>query len=178
MTQPRLIAVGVFGAPHGVRGELRAKAYTADPKSLAAYGDLHDASGNRRFKILALRPLKDEMVVLRVDGVADRDAAAKLTGVELFAQRENMPKPDEEEYYHVDLVGLRAVTQEGEELGRIVALNNYGAGDVLEIAPAGGGEALLLPFTKAVAPEIDMAGGRIIIVPPGEVDGEEERNES
>jgi 16S rRNA processing protein RimM len=173
----RLVAIGVFGAPHGVRGEVRAKAYTADPKSLAAYGELSDASGARRFKILALRPLKDDMVVLRVDGIADRDGAAKLTGAELFARRENMPKPEEEEYYHADLVGLRAVTQAGEEFGRIVALNNYGAGDVLEIAPAAGGETLLLPFTKAVAPEIDIAGGRIVIVPPQEIEGEEERSE-
>jgi 16S rRNA processing protein RimM len=173
----RLIAIGVFGAPHGVRGELRAKAYTADPRSLAAYGALYDSSGVRSFKILALRPLKDDMVVLRVDGVADRDAAAKLTGVELFARRENMPGPEEEEYYHADLVGLSAATRAGEDLGRVVAVNNYGAGDVLEIAPVGGGETLLLPFTKAVAPEIDIAGGRIVIVLPEEIDGEEERSE-
>src|ERR1700722_19000682 len=82
----RLIAVGIFGAPQGVRGEVRVKSYTAEPKALGAYGELADASGARRFKIVALRPLKDDMVVVRLDGVADRDAAAKLTGVELFAR--------------------------------------------------------------------------------------------
>jgi 16S rRNA processing protein RimM len=172
MTQPRLIAVGVFGAPHGVRGELRAKSYTDDPKALGAYGDLTDKSGARRFKILGLRALRDDMVVARLDGFADRAAAAKLTGVEIFARRENMPAPAADEFYHADLIGLRAMTREGEDLGRIVALRNFGAGDILEIAPKAGGETVLLPFTKAVAPEIDIAGGRIVIAPPRVIEGE------
>jgi 16S rRNA processing protein RimM len=173
MTQHRLVAVGVFGAPHGVRGEIRAKAYTEAPRSLAAYGELTDGTGAKRFKIAALRPLRDDMVVLRLDGVGDRDAAAKLAGIELFARRENMPPPAEDEFYHADLIGLRAETPEGEELGRVAALSNYGAGDILEIAPKGGGETLLLPFTKAVAPEVDVAGGRVVIVLPREIEGEE-----
>ncbi len=172
MTPPRLVAVGVFGAPHGVRGEIRAKAYTDDPRSLAAYGELTDAAGVKRFRIAALRPVKDDMVIVRVDGVADRDAAAALTGIELFAHRENLPPPDEDEFYHADLIGLRAETREAEEIGRVVGVSNYGAGDILEIAPKGGGETLLFPFTKAVAPEIDLAGGRIVIAPPREVEGE------
>jgi 16S rRNA processing protein RimM len=169
---PRLVAVGIFGAPHGVRGELRAKSYTGDPKALGAYGDLTDKSGARRFKIVGLRALKDDMVVVRIDGVADPAAAAKLTGVEIFARRENMPAPAADEFYHADLIGLRAMTREGEDLGRIVALRNFGAGDILEIAPKAGGETVLLPFTKAVAPEIDIAGGRIVIAPPRVIEGE------
>jgi 16S rRNA processing protein RimM len=170
--RPRLVAVGIFGAPHGVRGELRAKSYTDDPKALGAYGDLTDKSGARRFKILGLRALRDDMVVARLDGFADRAAAAKLTGVEIFARRENMPAPAADEFYHADLIGLRAMTREGEDLGRIVALRNFGAGDILEIAPKAGGETVLLPFTKAVAPEIDIAGGRIVIAPPRVIEGE------
>ena len=170
----RLVAVGIFGAPHGVRGEIRVKSYTADPSALGAYGELTDASGARRFKIVARRPLKDDMVVVRLDGVGDRDAAAKLTGVELFARRENMPAPEEDEFYHADLVGLRAETPEGEDIGHVVGLANYGGGDILEIAPARGGETLLLPFSKAVAPTIDIAKGKIIIVAPREVEGEAE----
>jgi 16S rRNA processing protein RimM len=112
------------------------------------------------------------MVVARLDGVADRAAAAKLTGVEIFARRENMPAPAADEFYHADLIGLRAMTREGEDLGRIVALRNFGAGDILEIAPKAGGETVLLPFTKAVAPEIDIAGGRIVIAPPRVIEGE------
>jgi 16S rRNA processing protein RimM len=170
--RPRLVAVGIFGAPHGVRGELRAKSYTDDPKALGAYGDLTDKSGARRFKILGLRALRDDMVVARLDGFADRAAAAKLTGVEIFARRENMPAPAADEFYHADLIGLRAMTREGEDLGRIVALRKFGAGDILEIAPKAGGETVLLPFTKAVAPEIDIAGGRIVIAPPRVIEGE------
>jgi 16S rRNA processing protein RimM len=173
MAAPRLVAVGIFGAPHGVRGEVRVKSYTDDPTSLAAYGELTDAAGTQRLKIAALRPLKDDMVVVRLDGVADRDAAAALNGRELFARRENMPPPDEDEFYHADLVGLRAETAAGEEIGRVIALSNYGAGDILEVAPKGGGETLLFPFTKAVAPKVDVTGGRIVIVPPEEVEGEE-----
>jgi 16S rRNA processing protein RimM len=172
MAAPRLVAVGIFGAPHGVRGEVRVKSYTDDPKSLAAYGELTDVAGAQRFKIAALRPLKDDMVVVRLYGVADRDAAAALNGSELFARRENMPPPEGDEFYHADLVGLRAETAAGEEIGRVLALSNYGAGDILEVAPKGGGETLLFPFTKAVAPEVDVAGGRVVIVPPREVEGE------
>jgi 16S rRNA processing protein RimM len=168
----RLIAVGVFGAPHGVKGQLRAKSYTDDPKALGAYGELADAAGARRFKILSVRRLKDDMVVLQLEGINDRDAAAALTGVEIFARRENLPSPDEEEYYHADLVGLAATTIDGELIGRVVAVSNYGAGDILEIAPKDGAETLLYPFTKAVTPRIDLAGGQIVIVPPNEIDGE------
>jgi 16S rRNA processing protein RimM len=176
MTSP-LLAVGIFGAPHGVRGEMRVKSYTNDPKALSAYGDLTDSTGARSFKIVALRILKDDMVVVRLDGVADRGAAALLNGVELFAHRENLPAPDADEFYHVDLVGLVATTRDGETLGRVIGLRNFGAGDILEIAPPGGGETLLFPFTKAVAPEIDVPAGSIVIVPPREIDGETPEDE-
>jgi len=172
MTASRLIAVGVFGAAHGVRGEIRIKSYTHEPGAIAAYGPLSDAAGTSVIKIIAVRPLKGEMVLAKIEGVFDRKTAESLEGVELFALRENMPATGEEEFYHADLVGLRAVSPEGAEIGRVVALRNFGAGDILEIAPYGGGETLLLPFTKAVAPEIDVAGGRIVVAPPCEIDGE------
>jgi len=111
------------------------------------------------------------MVVARVEGVATREAAAALTGVELFARREQLPPPDAEEFYHDDLVGLEAVTSEGERIGRVTAVLNHGAGDILEIARADGGETLL-PFTRQVAPEIDFAAGRIVVRPPPEIEGE------
>ena len=112
------------------------------------------------------------MVVARVEGVATREAAAALTGVELFARRAQLPPPDAEEFYYDDLIGLEAVTPEGVALGRVTAVINHGAGEILEIAPAAGGETLLLPFTRQVAPEIDFAGGRIVVIPPPEIDGE------
>ena len=113
------------------------------------------------------------MLVARVKGVSTREAAQALTGVEIFARRDQLPPPDVDEFYYDDLVGLAAVTREGSTLGRVVALSNFGAGDILEIAPEGGGETLLLPFTRAVAVEIDFAAGRIVIEPPREIEGGE-----
>jgi 16S rRNA processing protein RimM len=162
----------VFGAPQGVRGEVRIKSYTRDPKVIAGYGPLTDGRG-ARFTLESVRLLKDEMLVARIAGVATREAAAALTGRELFARREQLPPPDPDEFYYDDLVGLAAVDRDGASLGRVVALNNYGAGDILEILPEAGGESLLLPFTKAVAVEIDFEGGRIVIEPPREVEEDE-----
>jgi 16S rRNA processing protein RimM len=165
--------LGVFGAAQGVRGEVRVKSYTEDPKSIGAYGPLTDRAGARVFAFASLRPLRDEMLVARVEGVSTREAAEALNGVELFARRAQLPSPGEDEFYYDDLVGLAAVTREGAALGRVAALSNYGAGDILEIAPEGGGETLLMPFNRAVAVEIDFAGGRIVIEPPREVEGED-----
>ncbi len=166
----RLIALGVFGAPQGVRGEVRVKSYTLVPRAIAGYGPLTDGRA-RMLVIEAARSLKDDMLVVRLAGVATREAAAALTGVELFAQRDQLPPPDADEYYHDDLVGLTALTHENQKLGRVVALSNYGAGDILEIAREDG-ETLLLPFTKAVAVEIDFSRGIIVIDPPREIEGE------
>ena len=168
----RLICVGVFGAAHGVRGQLRVKSYTSDPKAIGAYGALTDKTGVCAFNFTELRPLKDDMLVGRLAGIDRREDAEKLTGVQLFARRTQLPPPSDDEFYWDDLVGLAAVTHEGATLGRVVALQNFGAGDILEVAPDGGGESLLLPFTKAVAVAIDFDAGRIVIVPPDEIDGE------
>ena len=163
----RLIALGRFGAPQGVRGEIRIQSYTAEPAAIGGYGPLTDATGARVFTVKVVRPLRDDMLVARVEGVATREAAAALTGVELHARRSQLPPPEPDEFYHDDLIGLAATTLDGEPLGRVVAVLNHGAGDILELE---GGR--LLPFTKAVAPEIDFAAGRIVIVPPPEVEGE------
>jgi 16S rRNA processing protein RimM len=168
----RLVPLGIFGAPHGVRGELRVKSYTGDPKAIGAYGDLTDRIGKSVFKLATLRALKDDMLVVRLAGVDNREAAEKLTGVALFARRSQLPPPSDDEFYHDDLVGLEAATREGAALGFVVAIRNFGAGDILEIAPASGGETLLLPFTKTVAVAIDFDARRIVIAPPREIDGE------
>jgi 16S rRNA processing protein RimM len=165
----------VFGAPQGVRGEVRVKSYTADPKAIAAYGPLTDVRGARPFVLQSVRPLKEDMLVARIAGVATREAASALTGLELYARREQLPPPEADEFYYDDLVGLMAVSRDGASLGRVVALSHFGAGDILEIAPEGGGDTLLLPFTKAVAVEIDFPGARIVIEAPVEIEGEERR---
>ncbi|MDO9442771.1 MAG: ribosome maturation factor RimM [Beijerinckiaceae bacterium] len=167
MPQDRLL-VGVFGAPHGVRGEVRLKSYTADPMSIASYKGLTDESGQRSFKITSARPVKDDLLVVRVEGVGDRTAAEKLTNVAIAISRASLPPADEEEFYHADLIGLRAETQDGERIGLVANVLNYGAGDILEVRPDMG-EALLLPFTRAVVPVVDVKGGRVVIAPPAEV---------
>ena len=166
---PRLVLIGRFGAPQGVRGEIRIKSYTADPLAIGDYGPLSDETGARKFEIERLRPLKEDMVVARVKGLSDRDAAGALTGVSLFVARDKLPPPDEDEFYVADLVGLSAVSPDGETIGIVKNVLNFGAGDILEIAPASG-ETLMLPFTKEVAPSIDFVGGRIVVVRPAETE--------
>jgi 16S rRNA processing protein RimM len=169
----RLILMGVFGAPQGVRGEIRVKSLTGEPSAIGAYGPLTNKGRTRLFAFESLRSLKNDMLVARVAGVSTREAAEALKGVEIFARRDQLPPPDEDEFYYEDLVGLEAVDTAGGRIGRVVSLINHGAGDVLEIAPGGGGETLLLPFTKGVVPRIDFNAGRIVIEPPGEVGDED-----
>jgi 16S rRNA processing protein RimM len=167
----RLVLVGRFGAPQGVRGEVRVQSFTGDPRSIGDYGPLTDFSRTKAFVFERLRPLRNDMLVVKVQGVETREAAGGLTGAEIFARRDRLPEPSADEFYHDDLVGLVASTSDGRPIGRVAAVSNYGAGDILEIAPEGGGEPLLLPFTKAVAPAIDFAEGRIVVEPPEEIEG-------
>jgi 16S rRNA processing protein RimM len=160
------ICVARIGAAHGIRGEVRLWSFTEDPLAVAAYGPLESEDGTQRFQIEALRPAKDHLVA-RLSGVADRDAAEKLANIRLYVPRERLPPvEDADTFYHADLIGLAAVTPDGAALGTVTAIHNFGAGDIVEIAPEGGGEALLLPFTDAAVPGIDIAGGRIVVVPP------------
>ena len=169
MAEPRIL-VGVFGAPHGVRGEVRLKSFTGDPAAIGSYGPLSTEDG-RRFEIARLRHIRDDMFVAVVRGVASREAAAALTNVQLSVPREKLAPPDEEEFFHADLVGLR-VEAAGVPVGVVAAVLNFGAGDILEIAVEGARDTLLLPFTKAVAPVVDLKAGRIAVVMPELVEGD------
>lgn len=162
MAEARIL-VAILGAPHGVRGELRVKSLTAEPMGFADYGPLTTRDG----RILKVRPLRrqKDMVIARIDGVSDRDAAARLTNLELFADRARLPAPEEDEFYQADLIGLEAVTLAGERIGHIVAVPDYGAGDLLDIARDSQPNALV-PFTRAIVPEVDIAGGRVVVDPP------------
>ncbi len=155
------ILVGEIGRPHGVRGLVKLRSFTADPAAIAAYGPLTDEAGVRRFEITLLAE-----GLARVEGVADRDAAARLTGTRLYAERDRLPPPDEEEYYLADLIGLRAETEAGESLGAVRAVEDHGAGVFLVLE---GPPERLVPFTRAVVPVVDLAGGRVVVVPPDEV---------
>lgn len=167
MSRTRAVVVAEFGAPHGIKGEVRLKSFTADPLAVANYGPLM-ADDGRTFAIAAARPAagtSPEMLVVRIKGVADRNAAEALKGIRLSIPFDRLPPPGEEEFYHADLIGLRAVTPDGETLGTIVAVPNYGAGDLIEIAPAQG-PTLLIPFTRVAVPKIDIAAGNATVVTP------------
>jgi len=145
----RLVLVGRFGAPQGVRGEVRVQSFTGDPRRIGSYRPLTDARRSKAFVFERLRVLKDDMLVVKVQGVETREAASALTGAEIFVPRDRLPEPSADEFYYDDLVGLAAVSPDGRAIGRVAAVSSYGAGDIIEIAPEGGGEPLLMPFTKA-----------------------------
>ena len=160
------ICVAQIGAAHGVRGEVRLRSFTEDPAAFASYGPLESEDGTRRFEIEALRPAKDHFVA-RLAGIGDRDAASKLTNLKLYIPRDRLPPvEDADTFYQSDLVGLAAVTQDGAALGTVKAILNFGAGDIVEIAPAGGGAPLMVPFNADAVPTIDISDKRIVVVPP------------
>ena len=163
---PRVI-LGRIGAGHGIRGEVRLKAFIESPADFARYGPLTSPDG-RVFEIDAVRPAaggSPDMLVVHFKGIDTRNAAEGLNGIELFVPRERLGKTDADEYFHADLIGLDAVTTEGEPLGTVIRVQNFGAGDLLEVAPRRG-DTLLVPFTKAVVPEVDLAGRRVVVDPP------------
>ena len=159
------VMIALIGAAHGVRGEVRLKAFTEDPLSVTRYGALETEDGARHFEIETARPAKD-MLVVRLKGITDRNAAERLTNLRLYVARDRLPQPTEDEFYHADLVGLAAVTSDGSAFGTVKAVHNFGAGDLLEIEPVGGGVTLMLPFTETTVPAVDIAGGRIVVEPP------------
>ncbi|MEI9804264.1 MAG: ribosome maturation factor RimM [Pseudolabrys sp.] len=167
------IRVARIGAAHGIRGEVKLWSFTQDPMAVLDYGPLESENGRQRFEIEALRPAKD-FLVARFKGVADRTAAEKLCNLDLFVSRDKLPPIEEDDtYYFADLIGLAALGEDGAALGTVTAVHNFGAGDLIEIAPAGGGEPLLLPFTDAVVPKVDIKARQIVVVPPGEIVADE-----
>jgi 16S rRNA processing protein RimM len=174
MSSPRIL-IGVIGAPHGVRGELRFKPFTDDPLALKRYGPLESEDGKRTFKVLTAR-VQGDMVVAKFDGVADRDEAAALTHIRLFVPRERLPQPGDDEFYHADLIGLRADDETGARIGTVLAVDNFGAGDLLEISREGL-ESVHVPFTDDFVPVVDIAGGRVVISPRGLLDPGENLDE-
>jgi 16S rRNA processing protein RimM len=170
------IRVARIGAAHGIRGEVKLWSFTEEPLAVTNYGALETEDGTRRFEIEAARPAKDHLVA-RLKGIADRNAAETLRNTDLFVPRDRLPPIEEADtFYHADLVGLAAVGEDGAALGTITAIHNFGAGDLIEIAPAVGGEPLLLPFTETTVPEIDLKAGRVVVVPPSEIEAKEEED--
>jgi 16S rRNA processing protein RimM len=165
------ICIARIGAPHGVRGAVKLWTFTEDPLAVTQYGPLATRDGARSFEVATAREAKGHLVAT-LKGVATREDAERLNGVELYIAREKLPTTDQDEYYHADLIGLAAVTPAHEPLGRVVAIHNFGAGDIIEIAPPHGA-TMLLPFTNAVVPSVDLAGGRVVIALPEEIDDDD-----
>lgn len=159
------VVLCVVGAPHGVRGECRVKSFTENPLAIADYGPLFAEDG-RMLEITSGRLLKDDMLVVAFKGVTDRDHVQKLTNLPLFVARSALPPTEgEDEFYHADLIGLEVMAEDGTPVGTLLAIQDFGGGDILEIRPITGGPTWLQPFTKACVPLIDLAARRIIINP-------------
>jgi 16S rRNA processing protein RimM len=168
---PAQVCVARIGAPHGVRGAVKLWTFTEDPFAITRYGPLSTRDGTRAFEVAQAREGKGHLVAT-LKGVTSRNEAERLNGLELYVAREKLPATDGDEYYHADLIGLAAVTTADEPLGKVIAIHNFGAGDIIEIAPPRGA-TMLLPFTNAVVPTIDIAGGRVVIELPAEIEGED-----
>jgi 16S rRNA processing protein RimM len=161
------VLVARIGAPHGVRGDVKLWSFTAQPDAVAAYGPLESEDGSRSFTIETFRPAKDFFIV-HLAGVDDRNAAERLTNTDLYVPRGRLPAADEGEFYHADLIGLAVTDDAGARLGNVVAVHNFGAGDLLELRLEGASDTVMIPFTPEVVPRVDIAEGRIVVNMPGE----------
>ncbi|HEY4472642.1 MAG TPA: ribosome maturation factor RimM [Stellaceae bacterium] len=158
------VCVGAVAGAHGVRGAVKIKSFTGTPEDIAKYGALEDVSGERQFT-LRLTGAGKGVLIGHLSGIADRNQAEAARGLRLYLQRSALPPTDEDEYYHADLIGLEAVLSDGTAIGRVRAVHDFGAGDTLEIA-RNEAPPLMLQFTRAVVPSVDLAAGRLVIDPP------------
>jgi 16S rRNA processing protein RimM len=170
--QDDLVLVGEFGRAHGLKGEVRLKSHTGDPQAIADYRPLI-ASNGKTYSLKNIRTAPGgapDLLIAVVDGVTTREASEALNRVQLYIERDKLPPPDEEdEFLLADLIGLSVETEAGDIIGTVVAVPNYGGGDLLEIAPVQKGPTALLPFTKAFVPVVDVAAKRIVASPPDDL---------
>lgn len=164
-----LVCVGEFAGPHGVRGIARVRSFTAEPEDVAAYGPVSTLDGQKRFQLEIVGQGPRGNLLVKIAGLNDRDQVALLTGTKLYVARALLPPPEEEEFYHADLIGCAAALEDGTRLGVIKAIFEAGGGDVLEIARPGADD-VLVPFTKLAVPRIDLAARLVIVDPPVLVD--------
>ena len=157
-----------------MRGAVKLWTFTEDPLAVKHYGPLTTKDGARKFEVATAREANGHLVAT-LKGIVTREEAERLNGIELYIAREKLPATDDDEYYHADLIGLAAVNAAGEPIGRVTAIHNFGAGDIIEIAPPHG-PTMLLPFTNAVVPTVDLAAGHVVIVLPDEIDGDDPAN--
>jgi 16S rRNA processing protein RimM len=164
-----LVCVGAVAGAFGVKGEVRLKSFCADPRAIGDYGPLWSEDGARSFTVSLGGGVAGGLAA-RLSGVRTREDAEALKGLRLHAERARMPAPGDDEFYHADLIGMEVADTGGAVLGQVAAVLNHGAGDILEVRRAGGSAAMLLPFTVAVVPTVDLAARRIVVDPPGETE--------
>ena len=164
-----LICIGAIAGAFGVGGEVRLKSFCSEPTDIAAYGPLSTEDGSRSFHITLTRPIAGGLGA-RIEGVKTKEQADALRGTSLFVPRDRLPSLPDDEFYHADLIGLSAYDTGGELIGKVTAIHNHGAGDIVEISPTRHKSALLLPFTVAIVPNVDMAAGRIVVNLPDDSD--------
>ena len=162
-----LICIGAIAGAFGVAGEVRLKSFCSEPTDIASYGPLSSEDGSREFHITLTRPVAGGLGA-RIQGVTTKEQADALRGTSLFVPRGRLPNLPDDEFYHADLMGLAAYDPGGTLIGKVTAIYNHGAGDILEISPTGHKSALLLPFTLAIVPNVDLAAGRIVVDLPDE----------
>ena len=172
MTSQRVLLGQIVGA-HGIRGQVLIRTYTAVAEDIARYGELRSEAGDRSFSI-AVERVTEKGAVARINGITDRTAAEALKGTRLYVDRDRLPATETNEFYRADLIGLSAVSPAGDVVGEVVAVENYGAGDIIEVRLAGSRRTELIPFSDAFVPAVDLAAGRIIVVlpEPGDDDGD------
>lgn len=154
------VRLGIVVGVRGIKGEVRIKSFTDDPAAIGAYSPLYDKTGERRFDLKVTGTQKG-VVLARIDGINDRTAAEALIRTELFIERDQLPAPDEDEFYHSDMEGLEAVSVSGDVIGKVIGVFDFGAGPVVEISGN-----VMVPFTRAAVPEVDIEGGKMVIDPP------------
>ncbi|HLT76598.1 MAG TPA: ribosome maturation factor RimM [Ferrovibrio sp.] len=160
----RRVLLGVVIGAQGIRGEVRVKTFTGDPEAIGDYGPLSDAKAERQFRLKVRRIAKGDVVIAAIQGIADRNAAEALKGTELYVPRDALPEAGDGEFYYADLVGLQAFATDGRLLGPVVAVHNFGAGDMLEVKPEGRA-SVMVPFTDDAVPEVDVDGGKVTVDP-------------
>ena len=174
-TSPKKLLMGRIGAAHGISGEVRIQSFTEEPLALKDYGP---PTTNRPGLVIEIESARatTNVLVARLKGIKDRTAAEKLNGVELYVERDRLPPPDDEDdFYHTDLIGLEVRLADGSVLGKVMAIPNFGASDLLEVRDERSGDTFLYPFTKAVVPEVHVAEGYLVVEVPTEAEpGEEE----
>ena len=163
-----LVLVGEIGAAQGLKGEVRLRSYTQDPADIAAYGPLQDEAGAMTIEIERVR-VTPKALIARIKGVTTREGAEALNGLKLYVSRAALPAEDEDEWYVADLIGLEAVDADGTPIGTVVGVHNFGASDIIEVAPKDGTATLLVAFTDSSVPDVDLQAGRLVLIPPEEL---------